>query len=230
MPETKETPLGESLNPPTIPSNPLPIYTKCLTCPDYGTTCRGFDLASLGDIAAVRAFHRAVKKAHNLSLKAISAAAPIISESTINEYFSNVAKDYKWTTVVCIDRALLCICGQRVGLPPPDHSCPAAATEYRDRVAAADLKLAAADVTIANLQAECDDLRRRMADSDGVHLTQLSDLKLANQGEIEWLKNDVRLWRRFAFILMGAGLVLLTLLIIWIAFDIAAPTTGLIRY
>lgn len=230
MTETNEIVFGENQSQPIISQNTIPIYSKCLTCADYGTTCRGFDLASLGDISAVRAFHRAMKKAHNLSLKAIAAAAPIISESTINEYFSNIAKDYKWTTVVAIDRAMLCICGSRMGMPPPDHSCPSSATEYRDKLAASELKLAAADVNLANLQAECDDLRRRMADSDGVHLTQLADLKTASKSEIDWLKNDVRLWRRFAFILIGVGLLLLTLLMIWIAFDIAAPTTGLIRY
>ena len=80
---------------PQTPNLP-PVYSKCLTCADYGTTCWGFDLVSLGDINTVRAYHRAIKKARTLSLKAIAAAAPTISESTINEYFSNVEKDYKW--------------------------------------------------------------------------------------------------------------------------------------
>ena len=209
MPDTTEFSLGENQSSALLSPNNAPLYAKCLNCADYGTSCRGFDLVSLGDIGTVRSFHRAMKKSHNLSLKAIAAAAPTISESTINEYFSNVAKDYKWTTVVCIDSAMLCICGNRVGLPPLDHSCPAGASEFRNQLAAADLKLAAADLSLASAQAECDDLRRKLADADGSHLAQLAEVQQAKTSEVEWLKNDARLWRRFAFILLGVGLILL---------------------
>lgn len=224
------TVLDESINNVPVQPNIAPIYSKCLACPDYGTTCRGFDLVSLGDIGSVRAFHRAVKKTHGLSLKAIASAAPMISESTINEYFSQVEKDYKWTTVVAIDSALLSICGHRIGMPPPDHSCPAASSEYRNMLAAADLKLATADLNAANLKAECDDLRRRLADADGSHVAQLADIQALNRGEVEWLKNDVKFWRRIAFIFLGIGLIAFALLLCYFGYDIAHPNSGLIRY
>ena len=211
-------------------TNSIPIYSKCLACADYGTTCRGFDLVSLGDIAAVRSFHRAIKKAHALSLKAIAAAAPQISESSINEYFSNIEKDYKWTTVVAIDKALLTICGHRIGMPPLEHACPISSSEARQQLATADMNLAAANMTIANLQAECDDLRRRMADSDGAHVVQLAELQIVQKNESDWLKNDIKLWRRIAFILLGIGLAVLVALLGYLAYDIAHPGSGLVRY
>lgn len=199
--------------------NSTPIYYKCLTCADYGTTCRGFDLVSLGDIATVRAFHRAVKKAHSLSLKAIAAEAPQISESSINEYFSNIEKDYKWTTVVSIDRAMLTICGHRVGMPPLEHACPISSSEARQQLAAADLKLATAELNLATSQAECEALRRK-----------IDDTTTSNSAEVQWLKHDIKLWRRIAFILLGIGLLVLAGLLGYLAYDIANPGSGLIRY
>jgi hypothetical protein len=206
------------------------IYAKCLTCPDYGTTCRGFDLVSLGGINAVRAFHKAVKKAHNISPKAIAAEAKEISDYTISEYFSPGERDYKWTTVVTIDKALLSISGNRVGLPPLEHACPISSSEARQQLAAADLNLAAANMDLANMRAECDDLRRRLEDSDGSHISQLAELQAAKQDEVDWLKNDIKLWRRFAFMLLGIGIILLACLVFYIAWDIAHPASGLIRY
>ena len=200
-------------------TNSIPIYSKCLTCADYGTTCRGFDLVSLGDIATVRAFHRAVKKSHALSLKAIAAEAPQISESSINEYFSNIEKDYKWTTVVSIDRALLTICGHRVGLPPLEHACPISSSEARQQLAAADLKLATAELNLATSQAECEALRRK-----------IDDTATSNTAEVQWLKHDIKLWRRIAFILLGIGLLVLAGLLGYLAYDIAHPGSGMIRY
>ena len=165
-----------------------------------------------------------------MSLKAIAAAAPQISESSINEYFSNIEKDYKWTTVVAIDKALLTICGHRIGMPPLEHACPISSSEARQQLATADMNLAAANMTMANLQAECDDLRRRMADSDGAHVVQLAELQIVQKNESDWLKNDIKLWRRIAFILLGIGLAVLVALLGYLAYDIAHPGSGLVRY
>lgn len=214
---------------PQTPNLP-PVYSKCLTCADYGTTCWGFDLVSLGDINTVRAYHRAIKKARTLSLKAIAAAAPTISESTINEYFSNVEKDYKWTTVVAIDAALLSICGHRVGIPQIDHSCPAAASEYRDRLTAAEMKLAAADLNLATALTECESLRRCLADSDQANIAQIAEIRKTHQDGIVWLKHELKLWRRIAFILLGVGLVVLCCLLLYVGWDIFNPDHGFIRH
>lgn len=230
MPESLQNTVGSSPN--VLPETPnvLPGYHKCLSCQDYGVTCNGPNLVALGDIASVRNFHRAMKKSRKLSLKAIADAAPAISDSTINEYFSNVAKDYKWTTVGAIDNAITALCGNRVGLPPLDQTCPAASSEFRQQLAAADLKLAAAELRAAQSEAECDDLRRRLADADGSHLLQLSELQAASKSEVEWLKDDVRMWRRFAFILLGIGLIIFSALVLYLALDFSNPGAGFIRY
>lgn len=203
-------------SPKSTPETPnvLPGYHKCLSCMDYGVSCNGPNLVALGDIGAVRTFHKVMKRSRKLSLKAIADAAPTISDSTINEYFSNTAKDYKWTTVGAIDNAITAICGNRIGLPPLDQSCPAASSEVRQQIAAADLKIAAAELKQAQAESECDDLRRRLADSDGDHLEKITELQMAKQNEIEWLKNDIRLWRRFACVLMGVGLIIFACLML----------------
>ena len=157
-----EEPLVPSPNIPLESPNVLPGYYKCLSCEDYGNTCNGPSLGSLGDIASVRAFHKAMKKARKLNLKQLASAAPEISDSTINEYFSNVVKDYKWTTVSLIDKALTSICGNRVGLPPLDHACPASSSEVRQQLAAADLKLAAAELKSAQHESEVSELRKKL--------------------------------------------------------------------
>jgi hypothetical protein len=193
-----ENVLLPSQNIPQESASGIPGYWNCLTCADLGATCNGPSLRTLGDIATVRTFHKEIRKTRSITLRAIYKAAPQISETTINEYFSNAVKDFKWTTVSHIDHALLSICGNRVGLPPLDHACPASSSDVRNQLAAADLNLAAANVTNASLQAECDDLRRRLADSDGSHVAQLAEMHTSKASEIEWFKNGILFWRRFA--------------------------------
>ena len=125
---------GKSQKKDAVSKNSVGLYQKCLTCPDYGTTCNGPKLAALGDIMVVRSFHRAIRDQRSIPMKLIYLAASSISESTINDYFSHSAKDFKWTTVGCIDNALTAICGNRVGQPPLDHPCPASSTEIQSQI------------------------------------------------------------------------------------------------
>ena len=114
--------------------NPATLYQKCLKCPDYGVSCNGPKLAALGDIMMVRAFHSEIRNKREIPMKMIYLAAPSISESTINDYFSHSVKDFKWTTVGCIDNALTAICGNRVGQPLLDHPCPASSTDIQAQI------------------------------------------------------------------------------------------------
>lgn len=141
--------------------------------------------------------------------------ATTISENTVNEYFSNVEKDYKVTTVMAIDAAISSICGNRVGLPPLDHACPTSSSEVRQQLAAADMKLAAAELRAAQSETDVDELRRHLAEVKGKHIAQLDQLQELHRNDTQWLKEDIRLWRRIAFISMGIGLVLLTLLLFY---------------
>lgn len=210
--------LGEMLmvENPNIPQevpNPIPGWQKCLLCADYGQNCNGASLLTFGSIASIRAFHKAVKKMRKISLKSIAAVATTISENTVNDYFSNVEKDFKVTTVIAIDAAILAICGNRIGMPPLDMACPASSSEVRQQLAAADMKLAAAELKAAQSETDVAELRRKLAENKGKHIAQLEQMEKLHQKDTDWLKEDVRMWRKIAFISMGIGLVLLSLLL-----------------
>jgi hypothetical protein len=202
--------LGESMNPsPSLP-NPVPLYSKCLSCPDFVTACRGIDITSLSCATEKRAYHKAIKKEFGFLLRDIYPLVKnVIGKSTTDEYFGSGTGDYKWLTVTTIHNALLYLVAQKKGMPLCEHSCSSSSSEVRNQLAAADLKVAAAELKQAQAESECEDLRRRLSDSDGDHTTKLTELAAAKQGEIDWLKTEVRVWRRFACILLIVGLVIL---------------------
>lgn len=222
--------LGFSPNVTPETPNLAPGWQKCLSCSDYGISCNGPSLGSLGNIDSVRSFHKAIRKVRKLSLKAIADASPSISDSTINEYFSNVIKDYKWTTVSAIDTALLSICGNRVGAMPLDNTCPASSTEIRNQISAAELKVAAAELKAAQCETDATGLMQRLASTKEKHIAQIALMESTHAKDMDWMKNEVKLWRRFSFILLVVGLVLLACLLFYVGWDAAHPTTGLIRY
>ena len=230
IPVIAEMNIGEDQNPVTESPNYTPGWQKCLQCMDYGSSCNGPSLNSLGDIASVRTFHKAMRRARNIPLKKVADAAPSISEKTVNEYFSNVVKDYKWTTVMAIDNAMLTICGNRYGMPPLDHACPASSSEFRQQIAAAEMKVAAAELKNAQSESDMLQLQQKLTDTKGKHIAQIAQLETNHAKDIEWLKDDVRLWRRFAFILLVIGAILLAALVFYIGWDVAHPANGLIRY
>ena len=211
-------------------ATPVPGWQKCLACSDYGVSCNGPSLGSLGNIDSVRSFHKAMRKARKIQIKAIVDAAPHISESTINEYFSNIVKDYKWTTVSAIDTALACICGNRVGSMPLDNTCPASSSDIRSQIAAAELKIAAAELKAAQFEHDAAAVSQRLVAVKAKHIAQLAALESNHAKDMDWMKNEVKLWRRLAFILMGLGVLIVALLVFYLTIDIMNPTTGLIRY
>ena len=213
-------PFGSSPNITPETPNVIPGWQKCLACSDYGVSCNGPSLGSLGNIDSVRSFHKAMKKARKLSIKAISDAAPTISDSTIGEYFSNVVKDYKWTTVSAIDTALACICGNRVGAMPLDNTCPSSSSEFRSQMAAAELKIAAAELKAAQSETDSAGLTQKLADTKAKHIAQIATLEAAHEKDMDWMKNEVRLWRRLAFVLLGVGVGILSCLLLYVAWDI----------
>lgn len=219
------------------PSDPLeslectPLWHKCVSCEDWGISCRGFDITALGDTEEVRTCHRTIRRAKKLTIKVIADYAKRkISESTVNEYFGSEKKDYKFTTVRVIHEAMLYACSSRAGVPIPTHSCPSSSSEARQQLAAADLKLAAAELKAAQHESELTELHKKLTDTKGKHIAQLAQLETSHAKEIDWMKDEVRLWRRFAFLLLGVGVILLTALVFYIGWDVAHPATGLIRY
>ena len=221
----------ESMNESPLLQNPAPLYAECLSCPDFVTTCRGIDITSLSGAAEKRDYHKAIKKDFGFLLKDIYPLVKhVIGKTTADEYFGSGAGDYKWTTVVTIHNALLSLVAQKKGMPLCENSCSASSSKVRNQLAAADLNLAAANMNLATMRAECDDLRRRLSDSDGAHLAQIADLRNGNRDEVDWLKNGVRLWRKVAITLLVSVLVLLGFLLIYVGWDIFSPNHGLIRF
>lgn len=130
----------------------LPVYQKCLDCPDLGVVCLGRHLSELGGTEAVRGFHRLLRVARKIPLSKIYSAAPHIGHGTVNDYFGRSStQDFKLTTVLAVDRALIAICGNRVGQPPLEGFCPADAADLRSRNEALANRLNEAEAEIARL-------------------------------------------------------------------------------
>ena len=53
------------------------------------------------------------------------------------------------------------------------------------------------------------------------------DSPFLTAADIDWMKDELRLWRRFAFLLLGIGIVLLTALVFFIGWNLAHPGMGL---
>lgn len=201
----------ESMNQPPLLPNQAPLYAKCLSCPDFAIACRGVDITSLGDAAEKRNYHKAIKKEFGFLLKDIyPLVKSVIGKSTTDEYFGSGTGDYKWTTVTTIHNALLTLVAQKKGMPLCENSCSSLSSEVRNQLAASELNLAALNVSLASAQAECDDLRRKLDDSDGAHVLQLADIKASANDELNWLRKDVWLWRLLVFIQLA-----IIVLLIW---------------
>jgi hypothetical protein len=213
MQNTTDTLHGESMNPSPLSQDLSPLYAKCLTCPDFGPACRGVDITSLGGPEEKRAYHKAIRKAFSFLVKDIYAIVKdTLGKTTVDEYFGPGTGDYKWLTVTTIHNALLLLVAQKKGMPLCEHSCSSSSSEVRNQLAAADLNLAAANVNLANMQAECDDLRRRLADADGSHIAQIAEIQTSKASEIEWFKRGILFWRRFAISLVMVLFVVLLML------------------
>lgn len=110
-----------------------PAYQKCIKCPSLGILCGGQKITALRTIEYARIYHRALRRERKIQNKPIFAAAPNVSEGTIEDYFGKTPQDFKWTTVAAIDNALIAIIGNRVGQCPIENPCPDAIVELRDR-------------------------------------------------------------------------------------------------
>lgn len=201
--------IGLSPNLATESPNSVPGWHNCLDCADLGVNCNGPSLRTLGDIASARSFHKALRKQRKIPLKKIAEAAKNISEGTVNEYFSNAEKDYKWTTVFTICDALVSICGDRVGLPPLSNPCPASSSEVRSQMAAADLKLAAAELRAAQADATVADLQEKMIDIKARSAERVDQVQKDYAVQIRWMQKQIFLWQCFSFGLLGLSIVML---------------------
>lgn len=205
-------PSTASIQPPistAISADFLAEYEQCITCKDHGKNCKGPKLAALRTISNVREYHRRLRNYRKISMKQIFALTEHeISNATVKDYFSHEEKDFRWTTVSLIDNALTAICGDCVGTPPAYlPNCPATSSEIRDQIAAVSDKLREAEE-------ECLALQAKIAENKGKHIEQMNEYRQDQQDRVEWLKSDIKLWRKIAFSLVG---VLLLAIVVFIA-------------
>jgi hypothetical protein len=155
-----------------------------------------------------------MRKARKIPIKSVAAVTPTISESTINEYFSNMVHDYKWTTVVAIDKSLVSLCGNRVGLPPLDHACPASSSEVRNQLAAADLKLAAAELKAVQSETTVADLQAKIIELKSKNAARIDQMQADHDKYMVWMERQVTVWQRFAFVLLVMSIAMLLCLVL----------------
>lgn len=206
------------------------LYQKCITCPDYGATCNGPKLAAMEDIMVVRDFHRTIRDCRGIPMKLIYLASQPISESTINDYFSHSEKDFKWTTVACIDNGITAICGNRIGKPPLDHPCPASSTEIQE-------KMGNYSNQINDLKEENLALQAKVTETKGKIIATRDEVKEDYANRVAFLKQlaDERyklILRRDRWITALCVITAIALVIaaIYFAWDITNPTEGFFRW
>lgn len=192
-----------------ISANFLAEYERCITCKDLGRNCKGPKLAALGSTSNVREYHRRLRSYHKITLKQIcQLTTKEISEATVKEYFSHEEKDFRWATVSLIDNALTVICGDCIGLPPAYiPNCPATSSDIRDEIAAAEAKLKASEEERLALRAQIEENENKYAD-------RINSIRTDNKVSIEWLKADVKLWRKISFCLLSALVLSISTLIV----------------
>lgn len=195
-----------------ISANFLAEYEHCITCKDLGKNCKGPKLAALGTIANVREYHRRLRSHHQITMKQIfQLTSKEISDATVKDYFSHEEKDFRWATVSLIDNALTVICGDCVGLPPVYiPNCPATSSDIRDEIAAVEAKL-------QESENECAALKQQIAENESKYVDRMESIRKDHQVSIDWLKADVKLWRKISFCLLSALVLSIATLIFCLA-------------
>ena len=164
----------------------LPVYQKCLDCPDLGVVCLGRHLSELGGTEAVRGFHRLLRVARKIPLSKIYSAAPHIGHGTVNDYFGRSStQDFKLTTVLAVDRALIAICGNRVGQPPLEGFCPADAADLRSRNEALANRLNESEAEIARLT-------ELLSNAEAASTARMNEQREAFQGQITFAADRMK--------------------------------------
>lgn len=164
----------------------LPVYQKCLDCPDLGVVCLGRHLSELGGTEAVRGFHRLLRGVRKIPLSKIYSAAPHIGHGTVNDYFGRSStQDFKLTTVLAIDRALIAICGNRVGQPPLEGFCPADAADLRSRNEALANRLNESEAEIARLT-------ELLRNAEATSAARMGEQREAYLGQINFIAEQMK--------------------------------------
>lgn len=183
------------------------IYEECITCPDLGFRCKGPKLNSLITLANVREYHRRLKAYRKFTVRQIFLLVEDeVSEGRVKDYFGHEDRDFRWSAVARIDSALVALCGD--GTVPIVPLCPATASCFQDQLDTEVLLRTQAEEQCAALQAQMAELAEK-------HLDQVAQFQASSQERVDWLKDDIRLWRRFSFSLLAVLFIALTALLLF---------------
>lgn len=166
--------------PDAVPAQGLPLWHKCLKCPDLGRTCNGYDLTALDGVESARAYHKALRTSRGFTVPRVhSVIKDRIGWGTAHDYFGKGDIDPKWLTVVSINYALVALCGDRAGLPPLETLCPATFGGLQERNAALAQRLTEAEAEIARLT-------QTLATAEEKHLLTLRDQSSVMQAQLDF--------------------------------------------
>lgn len=176
------------------PSQGLPLWHKCLQCPELGRTCNGYDLTALDGVESARAYHKALRIARGFTVPRVHAVIKDrIGWGTAHDYFGKGGIDPKWITVASIDFALVALCGDRVDLPPLETPCPATFGGLRERCDALSSRLDESAAEIARLAEALataeENAKTRLADQRA-DLDEINKLLKARIAVLEAEKKD----------------------------------------
>lgn len=209
-----------SANPDNTGAKKSMIYEKCITCPDVGRICNGPNMLTL-PIEDVREMVRLRKKVLGLTNEQLAVFCNI-PKGTIDRFLSDADTDFKYTTVCEIIRGIIRY-GQPAGEQLGDNPCPATSSEIRQQKEEDAGKLAAAE-------AECQQLRDKLTATKGNHIEQMNDYRQDQQRRVDYLKADVKLWRRFTFILGGILIIVFFALLSYVIWDLTHRDAGFFQW
>lgn len=176
------------------PSQGLPLWHKCLECPELGRTCNGYDLSALDSVESARAYHKALRVARGFTVPRVHAVIKDrIGWGTAHDYFGKGGIDPKWLTVASIDYALVALCGDRVDLPPLETPCPATFGGLRERCDSLSARLdeaTAENARLAEALATAEDNARNQLAHQRADLDQIIRLQQARIAALEAEKKD----------------------------------------
>lgn len=195
-------------------------YGKCIGCSDIGHHCGAGNLLNL-PIGELRAWLRLWRLCFDLSIEQCAAAWDT-PYGTAVRVLSDSESDFKYSTMHHIIKRVV-----RYGLPADlefsDSPCPATSSEIRQQKEEDAQKLAEAE-------AECQLLQSKLTDAKGKHIEQMNEYRQDQQRRVDYLKSDVKLWRRFAFILGGILIIVFFALLSYVIWDLTHRDAGFFQW
>lgn len=202
-------------------------YDLCLSCPFFGESCDGPNVLAM---EYPRWVEWANTRARQLGLtRADIAERSNLPKGTVDSALSGRNKDIRSATMRDITEVLIGGCwGQ--------YPCHLAAMLMRGELEdtaqedESTLPLRETERRLQAVEAERDDLLRKLADSDNRTQAQLDKFEAEAQKKIEWLKGNIAEQRKVKVIYGAILVALVAFMVALFTADLMMPETGWIRF